>query len=232
MHSRRWRRKRDGEQNRAAIMSWSMSTHSYHGRGSALKINQDIAEETTSPNIRRESTSLAWWSFNFTPTDSRAPSPWTAAAAGCRRARRSTRRRTGRGLQAGGWTCTWGRGSRTGPRYLRRPGWRSGRSRGRSRGVHRRGASGGPRRRCNTGSAARRGPATGSRSGSCSPGCRHGWSSAWWVTWEKQELKSKDLHTVPAEMISQQSLIDQRLADSSFSNVKTFCSSLFYITVN
>lgn len=141
--------------------------------GRSWKIKKDLSPTS----------SLLCWSLTFTPTGSRAPSPYTDADAGGRRAHWSTRRRTGPGIRAGLGTCTWGRGSQTAPRCPRRPGWRSGRSRDRSRGGRMRGASGGPRRRCNTGSEAGRGLVTGSRSGSCSPSCRPGWSSIWWETW-------------------------------------------------
>lgn len=132
------------------------------------------------------------WRPSVSPSDSRAPSPYTAA--GCCRARRSSRRRRAPGPPAGWWTCTWDRGSQTNPRCPRRPGWRSGRSRDRSRGGRRRGASDEPRRRCSTGSGAGRDPETRSPSRSCSPGCRPGWSSAWWETWSRR--KQSDSHVI------------------------------------
>lgn len=117
------------------------------------------------------------------PTRCQRPS-LRAAAEGCR-SRSSSRRTMAQGPGAGGWTCTWGRGSLTGPRCPQRPGWQSGGSRGCSRGVRRRAASDAPRRRRSTGSGACLGTAPGSQSASCSPGCQPGWASASWVTWRE-----------------------------------------------
>lgn len=136
---------------------------------------ENTAGEAGSPNI-----SL------FIPSDCRAPSlhmsSSSSAAAGSQRARRSSLRTRAPGPPAAGWTCRQDRGTPRDPRCPRRPGWRSGHSRGRSTGVRRRGALAGPRRWCSTGSGAGRAPGTGSLLASCSPGYRPGWSRAWWAT--------------------------------------------------
>lgn len=68
-----------------------------------------------------------------------------------------------------GGTCIWDTGTQRGPRCPRRPGWRCGPSRGCSRGVHRRGASDGPRTRCSTGSVASLSSGRCCQLESCSP---------------------------------------------------------------
>lgn len=74
-----------------------------------------------------------------------------------------------RSLPGDGGFCTLGRGIRPGLRCPQTRGWRSGRSRGRSRGVRRRDASAWPRRWCSTGSEEHQSPETGYRSENCSP---------------------------------------------------------------
>lgn len=98
----------------------SMSTQSYHGRGSAFRMKEKErkkekpAGEAGSPNI------------SLIPSDCRAPSlqmsSSAAAAAGSQRARRSSQRMRGPGPPAAAWTCRRGRGTRRDPQCPRRPG--------------------------------------------------------------------------------------------------------------
>ncbi len=87
-----------------------------------------------------------------------------------------------RSLQGDGGFCTLGRDTRPDLLCPQKPGWRSDRSRGRSRGGRRRDASAGPRKRCSPGSEEHQSSETDYRSENCSPCWRPDSSPALWMT--------------------------------------------------